>query len=55
MHMQLAFYLGIRGLFGAPFPVFVELIELVGTVRMLFQMMHEAPFMKNVALTMNRD
>ncbi|QQK45802.1 C2 membrane targeting protein [Penicillium digitatum] len=52
MHMQLVFYLGIRGLFGVPFPVFVELIELVGTVRMRFQMMPEAPFLKDVTFTL---
>ena len=52
MHMQLVFYLGIRGLFGVPFPVFVELIELVGTVRMRFQLMPEAPFMKDVTFTL---
>ncbi|CAI7645598.1 unnamed protein product [Penicillium glandicola] len=52
MHMQLVFYLGIRGLFGVPFPVFVELIELVGTIRMRFQMMPEAPFMKDVTFTL---
>jgi Ca2+-dependent lipid-binding protein len=33
------------------FPVFVELIELVGTVRLRFQMMPEAPFMKDVTFT----
>ncbi|KAJ6048462.1 uncharacterized protein N7446_011145 [Penicillium canescens] len=52
MHMQLVFYLGVRGLFGVPFPVFVELIEMVGTVRMRFQMMPEAPFMKDVTFTL---
>ncbi|KAJ5138751.1 uncharacterized protein N7515_003599 [Penicillium bovifimosum] len=52
MHMQLVFYLGVRGLFGVPFPVFVELIEFVGTVRMRFQMMPEAPFMKDVTFTL---
>ncbi|CDM36653.1 hypothetical protein DTO013E5_2797 [Penicillium roqueforti] len=52
MHMQLVFYLGIRGLFGVPFPVFVELIELVGTVRLRFQMMPEPPFMKDVTFTL---
>lgn len=52
MHMQLVFYLGIRGLFGVPFPVFVELTELVGTVRLRFQMMPEPPFMKDVTFTL---
>jgi Ca2+-dependent lipid-binding protein len=29
MHMQLVFYLGVRGLFGVPLPIFVELQRLV--------------------------
>ncbi|KAA8648731.1 hypothetical protein EYZ11_004240 [Aspergillus tanneri] len=52
MHMQLIFYLGIRGLFGVPFPVFVELIEMVGTVRVRLQMMPEAPFMKDLTFSL---
>jgi len=52
MHMQLVFYLGSRGLFGVPFPVFVELIEMVGTVRLRFQMVPEAPFMKDVTFSL---
>ncbi|KAI2926866.1 hypothetical protein CBS63078_2168 [Aspergillus niger] len=52
MHMQIVFYLGIKGLFGVPFPVFVELNELVGTVRARFQMMPEAPFMKDVTFSL---
>ncbi|KAJ6161139.1 C2 membrane targeting protein [Penicillium chermesinum] len=52
MHMRLVFYLGIRGLFGVPFPVFVELTELVGTVRLRFQMMPEPPFMKDVTFSL---
>lgn len=52
MHMHLVFYLGIRGLFGVPFPVFVELTELVGTVRLRFQMMPEPPFMKEVTFSL---
>ncbi|GMG24147.1 unnamed protein product [Aspergillus oryzae] len=52
MHMQLVFYLGIRGLFGVPFPVFVELIEMVGTVRIRFQLMPEAPFMKDMTFSL---
>ncbi|KAF7717984.1 Uncharacterized protein PECH_004687 [Penicillium ucsense] len=52
MHMNLVFYLGIRGLFGVPFPVFVELTELVGTVRLRFQLMPEAPFMKEVTFSL---
>ncbi|KAB8239364.1 C2 domain protein [Aspergillus alliaceus] len=52
MHMQLVFYLGVRGLFGVPFPVFVELIEMVGTVRIRFQLMPEAPFMKDMTFSL---
>ena len=32
MHMQLVFYLGIKGLFGVPLPIFVELQRLVACV-----------------------
>lgn len=34
MHMQLVFYLGIKGLFGVPLPIWVELQGLVGSVRL---------------------
>jgi len=43
MHMQLVFYLGVKGLFGVPLPIFVELQELVGTVRLRLAMTPEAP------------
>jgi Ca2+-dependent lipid-binding protein len=52
MHMLLIFYLGVKGLFGVPFPVFVELIELVGTVRLRLQMTAEPPFAKNVTFSL---
>ncbi|KAE8355805.1 hypothetical protein BDV28DRAFT_145744 [Aspergillus coremiiformis] len=52
MHMQLVFYLGVRGLFGVPFPVFVELSEMVGTVRIRFQLMPEPPFMKDMTFSL---
>ncbi|KAL4953787.1 hypothetical protein BDW69DRAFT_164491 [Aspergillus filifer] len=52
MHMQLVFYLGVRGLFGVPFPVFVELIEMVGTVRGRLQLVPEAPFVKDLTFSL---
>jgi hypothetical protein len=52
MHMQLVFYLGIKGLFGVPFPVFVELQRLVGTVRLRFQLTREPPFLKSLTFTL---
>jgi Ca2+-dependent lipid-binding protein len=52
MHMQLVFYLGIKGLFGIPLPIFVELQGLVGTVRVRLNMTPEPPFLNNVAFTL---
>jgi Ca2+-dependent lipid-binding protein len=52
MHMLLVFYLGIKGLFGVPFPIFTELIELVGTVRLRLQLTPEPPFAKSVTFTL---
>jgi len=52
MHMQLVFYLGIKGLFGVPLPIFVELQRLVGTVRIRLQMSPEPPFLKALTFTL---
>ncbi|KAL8703591.1 MAG: hypothetical protein Q9201_003239 [Fulgogasparrea decipioides] len=52
MHMQLVFYLGVKGLFGVPLPIFVELQGLVGTVRLRLQMTPEPPFLKNLTFTL---
>jgi Ca2+-dependent lipid-binding protein len=52
MHMQLVFYLGIKGLVGVPLPIFVELQELVGTLRLRLQMTPEPPFAKNLTFTL---
>ncbi|OKL59777.1 hypothetical protein UA08_04745 [Talaromyces atroroseus] len=52
MHMQIVFYLGIRGLFGVPFPIFAELIELIGTVRLRLQMTPQPPFAKSLTFSL---
>ncbi|KAI9813337.1 MAG: hypothetical protein M1832_006352 [Thelocarpon impressellum] len=52
MHMQVVFYLGIKGLFGVPLPIWVELQELVGTVRLRLQMTPEPPFLKALSFTL---
>ncbi|EHL01096.1 putative Meiotically up-regulated gene protein [Glarea lozoyensis 74030] len=52
MHMQLVFYLGVKGLFGVPLPIFVELQGLVGTVRIRLQMSPEPPFLKALTFTL---
>ena len=52
LHMELVFYLGIKGLFGVPLPIFVELQSLVGTVRLRLQLSPEPPFAKNLTFTL---
>ncbi|TKA61480.1 hypothetical protein B0A49_10274 [Cryomyces minteri] len=52
MHMQLVFYLGVKGLFGIPLPIFVELQGLVGTVRLRMAMTPEPPFLKTLTFTL---
>ena len=52
MGMQLVFYLGVRGLFGVPLPIWVELIGLVATARLRFQLTPDPPFIKTVTVTL---
>ena len=52
MHMNLVFYLGIKGLVGVPLPIFVELQELVGTIRLRLHMTPEPPFAKTLTFTL---
>ncbi|KAI9155381.1 hypothetical protein HJFPF1_07963 [Paramyrothecium foliicola] len=52
MGMQLVFYLGVKGLFGVPLPIWVELIGLVATARVRFQLTPEPPFLSNVTFTL---
>ncbi|KAI1439000.1 C2 domain-containing protein [Xylaria sp. CBS 124048] len=52
MGMQLVFYLGIKGLFGVPLPIWVELMGLVGTVRLRLLMSPQPPFLKTVTFTL---
>lgn len=52
LHMELVFYLGMKGLFGVPLPIFVELQSLVGTVRLRLQMTPEPPYAKNLTFTL---
>ncbi|KAK7535639.1 hypothetical protein IWX49DRAFT_510087 [Phyllosticta citricarpa] len=52
MHMALVFYLGVKGLFGVPLPIFVELQGLVGTVRLRLNMTPEPPFLKTLTFSL---
>ena len=52
MGMQLVFYLGIKGLFGVPLPIWVELVGLVATARVRLQLTPDPPFLKTVTFTL---
>lgn len=52
MGMQLIFYLGIKGLFGVPFPVWVELNRLVATARLRVALAPNPPFIKTLSFTL---
>ncbi|EEP80240.1 conserved hypothetical protein [Uncinocarpus reesii 1704] len=52
MHMMLVFYLGVKGLFGVPLPIFAELIEVVGTIRLRLQLTPEPPFAKTLTFSL---
>ena len=52
MHLQIVFYLGIRGVVGIPLPIWVEIKGLVVTVRLRFQLSPNPPFLKNVTFTL---
>ncbi|KAI5457322.1 hypothetical protein BGZ63DRAFT_457348 [Mariannaea sp. PMI_226] len=52
MGMQLVFYLGIKGLFGVPLPIWVELIGLVATARVRLQLTPDPPFLKTMTFTL---
>lgn len=52
MHMQLVFYLGVKGVVGIPLPIFVELQQLVGTVRIRLNLTPDPPFLKSMAFTL---
>lgn len=52
MGMQLIFYLGVKGLFGVPFPIWVELNRLVATVRLRVALAPNPPFVKTLSFTL---
>ncbi|KAK1761112.1 putative meiotically up-regulated protein [Echria macrotheca] len=52
MGMQLVFYLGIKGLFGVPFPIWVELNRLVATARLRISLAPNPPFIKTLSFTL---
>jgi hypothetical protein len=52
MGMQLVFYLGVKGLFGVPFPIWVELNRLVATARLRVALAPNPPFIKTVSFTL---
>ncbi|KHN97769.1 meiotically up-regulated protein [Metarhizium album ARSEF 1941] len=52
MGMQIVFYLGVKGLFGVPLPIWVELVGLVATARVRCQLTPDPPFLKTVSFTL---
>ncbi|KAK4122607.1 hypothetical protein N657DRAFT_575524 [Parathielavia appendiculata] len=52
MGMQLIFYVGIKGLFGVPFPIWVELNRLVATCRLRVGLAPNPPFVKTLSFTL---
>ncbi|POS75940.1 meiotically up-regulated 190 protein [Diaporthe helianthi] len=52
MGMQLVFYLGMKGLFGVPFPIWVELNGLVCTARLRVALAPNPPFIKTLSVTL---
>ncbi|QBZ62083.1 hypothetical protein PoMZ_10957 [Pyricularia oryzae] len=52
MGMQLIFYLGVRGLFGVPLPIWVELNGMVATVRLRVSLAPNPPFIKTLSFTL---
>ncbi|KFA79777.1 hypothetical protein S40288_00656 [Stachybotrys chartarum IBT 40288] len=52
MGMQLVFYLGVKGFFGVPLPIWVELIGLVATARVRLQLTPDPPFLKTMTVTL---
>lgn len=52
MGMQLVFYLGIKGLFGVPLPIWAELTSLVATARIRLQLTPDPPFLKTLTFTL---
>ncbi|KAK3387230.1 hypothetical protein B0H63DRAFT_153745 [Podospora didyma] len=52
MGMQLVFYLGLKGFFGVPFPIWVELNRLVATARIRVSLAPDPPFIKTLSFTL---
>lgn len=52
MHMEVIFYAGIRGLFGVPLPIWVDLKGLTGTVRLRLQITPNPPYLNDLTFTL---
>ncbi|RPB19629.1 hypothetical protein L211DRAFT_871183 [Terfezia boudieri ATCC MYA-4762] len=52
MHLLVVFYVGIRGLFGVPIPIWVELKGLVVTARIRLQVTPDPPFLQQLTFTL---
>lgn len=52
IHLLVEFFLGAFDLFEIPLPVWVQVERLIGTVRFRAQIVSEAPFLRNLTLTL---
>lgn len=52
MHLLVVFYVGIRGFFGVPIPIWVELKGLVLTARIRLQVTPDPPFLGQLTFTL---
>lgn len=52
MHLLVVFNVGIRGLFGIPIPIWVELKELVVTARIRLQVTPDPPYLGQLTFTL---
>ncbi len=51
IHLLLIFYAGVADLMGIPIPIWVEVLGLVGTVRLRMQFIPDPPFVKNTTFS----
>ncbi|KDN40023.1 hypothetical protein K437DRAFT_192864 [Tilletiaria anomala UBC 951] len=52
IHLMIEFYLGAYDLFQIPFPVWVQIEHISGTVRLRCQVISEAPYIRNLTFSL---
>ncbi|EMD37079.1 hypothetical protein CERSUDRAFT_114979 [Gelatoporia subvermispora B] len=52
IHLLVEFFLGLKGIYGVKFPVWVEVTGVVGTARARLQLISDPPFVKTTLVTL---